>query len=1043
MYSFDKNSILLIRKTLLIILSFISIFFPSSASPQTQIKHIKQDIYTRFTDFTPLLGHSCGTIIDIEQDKTGNIWLAGTKGLAQFNGNSLRYFHHDWTPGSLPSSAVYCLEPDEKGKLWIGTRNGLCYYDYKKDIFKKVIGPDTNQIVSDTFFVRKILAEGDSLLWFDTQQGYLWKLDLRTLNVKKQFRHQKARQRYYYYHALFRDNDNLLWVGGRTIGPYYLDEKNNRTIQLPNSNYAKKEGMKLGPDVAYFFNDAHNNLWIGSTDGIYLYDKTNARFNMFYKTSSWAISADHEGNVWFGISGGIARYHPSSGELTTFYPSVEDRESLLGRIVFDIFEDSYHQIWVATDKGVSVLKKTENGVNYLFHIPGTPETATSSSFTCLTLDSSGMVWAGTENNGLECYDPQNNSFCHYNMKNVAGMPTNKIRSITISPDNKVFCGLWAGVGFGILNPDKRTFLCYTFYPENRQKDWYNDLEFDQRGNLYLGFWGGPGLTLFNHSKETFGKSLKTRFHPTFSSRLITALQLDDRGNLWMGTTDAGPHLYFPKEDTAISYINLLNKKEALDLQKVFEIKKGNAGSIWIGAQGLYHVNVRNPRSLQKIKLDERYDHLEIYDLLPEEKMLVWLLTDRGLLRYNHLSGGISNYSSIVKLRFDEKHTGAVRLKDGRFMFAGSNGLAIVNTEKTKLNIPKPNIYLSSLLVFDKVKIANIKDEEIIKLKHNENFFTIQIGSDIWDTDDTFQFFYKLEGFNKEWITLPPSEREAHFTNVPPGNYIFRVKVEDNMGNRYTNLAECNLSIIPPFWNRWWFFTLLLVLLFSLSYYFWMSRMKSLRLSLFNSELNQKLLRLQMNPHFIFNSLSAIQNYIYSRQTHLAGNYLSDFAHLIRLILDNSRNELIPFDKELETISLYLNLQKLRFEDKFDYCIDVDPELSNGEYEIPPMLAQPFLENAIEHGLKNLNRKGYLSVRYQWLNKMIHFELEDNGIGLTAGKAHTEKNKPHHKSLAISICKERLETLRRKRGGEVSFHLEEIKTSEGKVKGTRVSFNIPV
>ena len=203
------------------------------------------------------------------------------------------------------------------------------------------------------------------------------------------------------------------------------------------------------------------------------------------------------------------------------------------------------------------------------------------------------------------------------------------------------------------------------------------------------------------------------------------------------------------------------------------------------------------------------------------------------------------------------------------------------------------------------------------------------------------------------------------------------------------------------------------------------------------------LRLQINPHFIFNSLSAIQNYIYTQQTHLAGNYLSDFAHLIRLILDNSRNELIPFEKELETIKLYLNLQKLRFENKFDYSIRVDPELNNGEYEIPPMLAQPFLENAIEHGLKNLDRKGFISIRYQWLNGMIHFELEDDGIGLVASTVHKEKTKSGHKSLAISICKERLETLRKKRGGNIAFRLEEIKTSDGKVEGTRVSFNIPV
>jgi streptogramin lyase len=612
----------------------------------------------------------------------------------------------------------------------------------------------------------------------------------------------------------------------------------------------------------------------------------------------------------------------------------------------DIYEDQYHQIWIATEKGVSVLKRSNPGTQYFFHLPERAETPSSSSITSLGLDSTGMIWVGTENKGLERFDTEQLSFKHFNSTNTSHFISDKIRCITISPEGEIYCGLWAGLGFGKLNPDKRQFTPYTFEPNNTLRDWYNDLLFDQKGQLYLGFWGGPGLTLFDRATEKFGKSLMNKFHPPFPSRLITCLEMDELGHLWMGTTDNGLHLYFPEKDTSISFLFRAKAEQKAAQKKIFSIHNHGDGTIWVGAHGLFKAQTAKP-ILKKVALDERYTGLDIYSLLPKEKHLIWLLTNKGLLLFNTRSGGITDYSSAVNLHFDESHAAALELKNGDFLFGGANGLCLVNPELILLSRPTPSVYLSSLITFDQIKIANIEKEGEIRLKNTENFFTIQIGSDAWGSDKQYLFFYKLEGFNKDWVLLPHTVREAHFTNVPPGHYVFRVKLEDKSGNKYTNVAECRLSIIPPYWRRGWFIALLVILLFGLSYYFWWTRMKRLRLSLFNSELNQKLLRLQMNPHFIFNSLSAIQNYIYSNQTHMAGNYLTDFAHLIRLILDNSRNEFIPFEKEIETISLYLKLQKLRFENQFDYFIEIDPALQTGDYDIPPMLAQPFLENAIE------------------------------------------------------------------------------------------------
>lgn len=204
-------------------------------------------------------------------------------------------------------------------------------------------------------------------------------------------------------------------------------------------------------------------------------------------------------------------------------------------------------------------------------------------------------------------------------------------------------------------------------------------------------------------------------------------------------------------------------------------------------------------------------------------------------------------------------------------------------------------------------------------------------------------------------------------------------------------------------------------------------------------LEQKLLRLQMNPHFIFNSISAIQSYIFNNSKKDAVNYLSSFASLMRLILENSATEFIPFEKEKKTLDFYLQLQSLRYPGKFDYSIVVDEEIDPENILIPPMLGQPFIENAIEHGLKNISEKGMIEIRYCLKSENVIFEVEDNGRGFNSSG---NSNNGNHKSMAIGITKDRLAILNRKQKIKLSFDIFD-KSEVENGHGTIVKFTIPV
>ncbi len=209
------------------------------------------------------------------------------------------------------------------------------------------------------------------------------------------------------------------------------------------------------------------------------------------------------------------------------------------------------------------------------------------------------------------------------------------------------------------------------------------------------------------------------------------------------------------------------------------------------------------------------------------------------------------------------------------------------------------------------------------------------------------------------------------------------------------------------------------------------------------ELEQRILISQLNPHFIFNSLTAIQSYIFRNEPYYAGKYLANFSKLIRLILENSRQQFIPIAKEKETLNYYLDLQAFRFDGKFDYTISISPDIDEEHFHVPPMLAQPFIENSIEHGIIHLGYKGKIDVRYSLKNDKLIVEIEDNGIGI--GKAQGAKNDKweKHKSLATLITQDRLKNLKKVYGKTVKMHIEDLSAKDSTNKqGTLITFTIP-
>jgi len=208
-----------------------------------------------------------------------------------------------------------------------------------------------------------------------------------------------------------------------------------------------------------------------------------------------------------------------------------------------------------------------------------------------------------------------------------------------------------------------------------------------------------------------------------------------------------------------------------------------------------------------------------------------------------------------------------------------------------------------------------------------------------------------------------------------------------------------------------------------------------------AQVEMSALRAQMNPHFVFNCLNSINRFILLNDPETASGYLTKFSRLIRLILDNSRTETVPLDKELEALRLYIDMETMRFDGRFSYQITVDPNVQTEHREVPPLLIQPYVENAIWHGLMQKKEPGMLWIRIFEQNNILHIEVEDNGIGRVKAHAIKSKSAVTHKSHGMQVTAERLDIIRNLYGMEANVAIEDLQTESGSAAGTLVKITI--
>ncbi|MBP6976991.1 MAG: histidine kinase [Bacteroidales bacterium] len=345
-----------------------------------------------------------------------------------------------------------------------------------------------------------------------------------------------------------------------------------------------------------------------------------------------------------------------------------------------------------------------------------------------------------------------------------------------------------------------------------------------------------------------------------------------------------------------------------------------------------------------------------------------------------------------------------------------------------------------------------KSRSQVQLKYDQNYLTFYFRSGNLFNPGKDRFQYFLEGFDKEWSSLS-RDQSAVYSHLPPGTFTLRVKGQNlNSGQEFIP-AEFSFTIHRPWFRTWWFFTLLglaglfMVLVFHLLRIRFIRKREEERVGLYRklAEIEMQALQAQMNPHFVFNAMNAIQNYILGNKVDAALRYLADFARIIRLTLDNASKKYISLSEEMDYIRAYLDLEKMRFGDKFDDEIRIDDSVDDSLVMIPPMILQPYIENAIRHGLRHKADKGRLLIECRITSdERSRFVIEDDGVGRAAASRYSSLQEPQHRSHGTRISEERIALLNNDPSHPRYYcHITDLFDEKAQPAGTRVEIWLPV
>jgi ligand-binding sensor domain-containing protein len=1007
---------------------FLLLFLISLTHLQAQ-KHLIQ-----FENITIDDGLAQSTITDLLQDKNGFMWFATAEGLHRYDGYSFKIFKSEQgNEHSLSDNYLTALAQDKIGNIYIGANNGsLCKLDIATGQFIRL---NNNWNGGNNFYpINHLNIDANNQIWIATEGGGAILIDssgkvLRLLNnqnntlannyirktvlltnrtlvctqngliaLDNHFKPQIVSELDSFHLQFVTDvlaiNNNQYYVSTMGQGLYLWDtnKKIVTKIELPR--------MRGSRHLEFLLQDDDKDLWIGTSNGgllriidnqVYTYSNNPLISSSLVGDDVNGGIIDRNGNIWFGTISGISKFDKSLRSFGLFKEFTFNGE-VLNNNVYSIYEDKRQNLWLGTLTGglMRYNVKADSIDQYYPYIKvGKVETK---AVRCIYEDNQGHLWIGTRDQGLFELDRDKKQFIQHTGKPGHTITHPVIRAIFEDSKNRLWIG--TGNGLNLYNTVTQEFTPFRGDPNSPSNNQIYDIKEDPASGKILAVAFRGGLQVI----EANLKSIKNYRH---------------------NNTNKGP-----SSDNVMCILNMGKGKFMLGTYgggiSIFDIKADTFGFI-TEQNGLVN-NV-------------------VYGILPGLKDEYWLSTNRGICKINLDKNTFKSFGLNHYIQSYEYNEGAFcKTHNGLLFFGGIKGINYFDPEKLKLLNKPYNVVLISFRLMDKSGSIekDITHSTQLEIPYNANLISFDFAALGYSNLKEIKYAYKLEGYDKDWIECG-NRRTAYYTRLSPGNYTFKVKVFDNTGEWQKEGKSIKIHVPPPFWLSTWFLVLMVLVAIAIIARIIQIRTKiiSKRFKQRQVELELSALRSQMNPHFIFNSLNSIQYYILQKEPKAAYTYLTKFSTLMRMILQNSRQRFISLTAEKEWLLLYLELEKLRMENELDYSIFIADEINANGIMVPTMLVQPYVENAIIHGLLPKEKDRQLKIRFSIANNLLHVEIEDNGIGRIESEILNAKRNKKHSSSGMKITQERLEILGFEHGTSPKLEIRDL------AQGTMVLVDLPI
>ena len=972
-------------------------------------------------NYTAKDGLESENINTIAEDQNGYIYVGSAIGIMKFDGVEFIPFTKSAT-GNIPKNVfVYKLIFDDENNLWVYSElNGIYHWDRKTDHWtnfsyssEPLYKIQSNEVVG--------IATIDSFFYFSCRGHGLNSINIHDLTLNKNIDNSTNS-----YSDFDQVGDKLLLNGHKEL--YFFKNGILNSISKTNSSSFVDTEIYKGE---IFLTKYHSGLFLSTNGNIKSLglDKITDP----WKTRILGIRDDEI--IVTSQNSGLLKYNLIDKEWKLITAKPYNSNSLIKAKYKGGLIDSRGIIWVATTKGISCfnpnlqgfvnLDNADNNIDYLidakFH-------KKSRNYITTYASSGDKVKIFDENLILK------NSYNHT-------PDVNSIRSIfdVVEFEDEIFA-----VSHRLYKIDPNTGKCS--FPQNQYLKSLTNIytvKIDDNGYLWC-IHDQNQLLVYNLNTQEVITEKELPYFPDPSSKrhVNSEIQFDDQYTLI-----ASKSLFFTisKGDYKIqAYVIENGKLKPINSRPS---KKNRINKVFSFEDHVY-ISSRND-GIFKTQYDKSNSSFIVLNHLSAQELYsptdfdfddlgnIWVTSDNGLSLLDDDLRIIKKFNSQDGLTNTKLSTGLF-IENNKIFLDGESGIivgdpSLLSLESSPINVDIPKFEVNGKGYHPLSNNLNFP--------YTKNNINVKISIPIYGNKSEYNYHYRLKGSSNKWKSSSIDKNEISYENLNPGSYTFEVK--SAVGSNESQVSKIEFKIQPPFWETSYFILLVLGLISLLLALIYKNRIKKNtekeRINTLLSQLENTAIRSQLNPHFIFNSLNSIRSMILLDRKNDSIHYLEQFSDMVREVLQMSKEEKVTLAHEISFNKNYLEIEKLRFSDKFKYYFNIEKDLEIDKIKVPPLIIQPFVENAIWHGLLHNDKESILNIDISTNEKSLHIMIDDNGIGREKSKERQQSSiKKTKRNLGVSLSRKRISMLGKNATVEIIDKVE-----NNNPMGTTVHITIPL